>query len=151
MPGASRRAHAPTRRLERQRHRFRAADAVDHVFRKPRIDSTAHPFGMVDGQEGRHPRTHGVTHDIGLHDAQVIKQAGRIIGHDRCTVECRIIQLGAFAMATIVDRNDRPPCPFQNFRPSGIDPVDPGIGGKPMDQQDRIALAAHAIGNLNAV
>ena len=50
---------------------------------------------MRDGEEGGDARAHRIAHDKGLRDAEMIEEAARILGHDRCRIGFRIIELAA--------------------------------------------------------
>ncbi len=88
-----------------------------------------------DGDAG----AHGVAHQIGLRNTEMIKQRDRVTSHEPWPVSFRIARLVAGAMPPVVDGNDTVAGITQSLQPARMNPVDARRRGKAMDQQHRRA------------
>ena len=117
----------------------RQPDAVHQPVAKSAENERADELGLAQRQEGRNPRAHRIAHHVGAFDVKVLKQIGRVAGHQVRAVVGRLIELLARAVASIVERDHPPPGPGQGLHPARIDPVDAMVGGEAVDQQNRLA------------
>ena len=106
---------------------------------------------MRDRQQGGEPGAHGIADDVGVRDLQVVEQAAGVLRHLVGAVVGRVVELFAPAMAAVVVGDYPVAGPRQRLDPQGVAPVDPGVGGKAVDEQHRRALAHHLIGDLDPV
>ena len=139
------------RRLERPRNPFRIADAFNQPDTKPAKHGRAHTLGMRQRKKSGVTRPHRITHDIGAAEPEVIEQRAHILGHDGAVIGGRIIELGGFAVAAIIEGDDATPGASEGRHPARIDPVDLFVGGKAVDEHDRLALAFVEESNLHIV
>src|SRR6516165_9085613 len=80
----------------------------------------------------------------------MIHQRRDVGGHDGDLVGSRVVELGGFAMAAIVESNDAASAFLQLRNPGRINPVHVLGRGESMHEQDRIAFALVEIGNFNS-
>ncbi len=138
-------------RLQRLHDRLHVNRRTGHGHAHAADDERAHLAGMVESKHSRDPRPHRVAHDVGARDGKMIEKIGRVGRHQAEAVGVRIDELGAVAVAAHVHRHNPPPVADQGLDPAGGDPVDRGVGGKAVDEKDRVALAEVAVGNVDPV
>ena len=102
---------------------------------RPPRTSEADAMRIGERQEGGNARAHGIAHDVGLGDAEMVEQRDRVVGHAGRMVGRRIMGLVARAMAAIVERDHPVAGITKRLQPTRINPVDVGAGGKAVDQQ----------------
>jgi hypothetical protein len=73
---------------------------------------------------------------VRLLDAEVVQQPARVLRHQPRAVGGFVIQLGALAVAAVVQRNYAVSGARKGAQPARIDPVGGHVGGKTVDQQD---------------
>jgi len=71
----------------------------------------------------------------------MIEQRVHVLRQDRAVVSRRFIELRRLAMPAIVERDDAAARPRERRHPAGRDPVHLLVGGKAVDEHDRLALA----------
>ena len=84
-------------------------------------------------------------------DAQMIKQRQRIVRHGGRVIIFGIVAFGRVAMAAVVDGDGPVSGLVQRRYPARRFPVDAGIGGKPMNEQHRLARPVVDIGQIKTV
>ena len=106
-------------RLERLGKRPCPHHASHHVDAEPGKNGAPHARRMVEHQERRDTRPHGVSHDVGPLDAEMIEQAPSVFGHDRRAIALRLVQLFALPMPPFVEGNDAAAACHQRTDPAG--------------------------------
>ena len=71
----------------------------------------------------------------------MIDQRTHVLGHDGGVIGGRIVQLARGAVAADIERDHPPAGLGQTGHPSGMHPVYRRVGGKAVDQDDRLAFA----------
>jgi aromatic ring-opening dioxygenase catalytic subunit (LigB family) len=69
------------------------SQAIDQVHTEPAQHHRAQAAGMLECQEGRDPRAHGIAHHIGLFDPEMVEQSGHVSRHFRGVIIGRIVEL----------------------------------------------------------
>src|SRR5262249_43830060 len=80
----------------------------------------------------------------------MVQQAARVLRHRWSAVDGRVIELLAFAMPAIVIADHAPTGARERAHPAWVDPVGCDIGGKAVDEQDRLALPLVDISDRHA-
>jgi hypothetical protein len=96
---------------------------------------------MSARKECRNTRAHGVTHDIGARETDMIEQRSDIAGHAGAVIGGRIVELARGAMSAIVERDDAPSSLDESCDPAGIDPIHVRGGSKTVHEDDRLAFS----------
>jgi hypothetical protein len=119
------------------------------VNAEPAEHHRAQPVGMRQRQERSVACAHRVAHDVGTRQPKVIEQRAHILRHQLAVIGSRIVKLGRLAVAAIVERDDTAAGADERRDPAGIDPVHLFVGGKAVDEHDRLALPFVEIGDLH--
>src|SRR5262245_23807810 len=95
-------------------------------------------------------RPHRIAHNVGAADFEMVEQVRRILGHGRRAVTGRVIELLAQPMPAIVVGNRAVARRGQRVEPMRIAPICRDIGGKAVNEEDRVAAPLIHIGDLHA-
>jgi hypothetical protein len=106
---------------------------------------------MRHGEKRGNASTHGIAHNVGALDLEMVEQAAPVFGHRRRAIKRRIVQLLALTMPSIVIGDHPAPSCGERADPPWVDPIGRHIGGKAMDKKNRFALPLVDIGDLHAV
>src|SRR5512133_3574707 len=91
-------------------------------------------------KECRNTRTHGVAHDIGAGETDMIEQRPDVVRHAGAVIGGRIVELARGTMSAIVERDDAPAGLNERHNPPGIDPIDMRGRRKTVYEDDRLAF-----------
>ena len=125
---------------------YSCADAAHHQM----IDAP----GILERGGERDVRAHREAQQMRALDAGMIHQREDIARHRSAAVLRRIVRLGAFAMAAIVEGQAAHPLALDRVVPADALPVLIAVGGKTMDQdhgRPRVARAEIVVGEREAV
>src|SRR5215469_6333629 len=106
---------------------------------------------MGKRKKSRVPRAHGIAHDVGALEAEMLDQAANVLGHDRGMISGGVVELARLTVAAIVERDDTPPGARQRRHPAGRDPVHFLVRREAVDEYDRLALPLVKKRNLHTV
>ena len=123
----------------------------DEPHAEPAEHGGAGAVGMGEREEGRVPRAHGIAHDVGALEAEMLDQAADVLGHDRGVIGGGIVELARLAVAAIVERDDAPAGARERRHPAGRDPVHFLVRREAVDEHDRLALPFVEKRNFHAV
>jgi len=137
------------RRLKGFGDRLRQSAVAHQPIAKAAEDERTHEARFGKREEARDPRAHGIAHDVSALDAQMRKQVDRIPDHKIGAIVTRRVELFALPMTAIVERDDTAPSLRQSFDPTRVDPVHATVGGKAMNEQNRLAQIASLSRNVD--
>ena len=118
--------------------------AMPRTMLKPRPPKTRRPTrsGCVERQKRGNARAHRIADDMRTRDAEMIEQAASVFRHQRRAIVGQLIELLAFSMTPIVERNDPVTGFDEKVDPAGIDPIRLHIRSKAVDEQYRQLVRA---------
>ena len=116
--------------------------SADHAETEAAENQAPDPIRMRESQKRGNARAHGIADDMRTRDAEMIEQAAAVFRHQRRPIVGQLIELLAFSMSPIVERNNPVTGFDEKFDPTGVGPVRLHIRSKTVDEQYRQLVRA---------